>query len=341
MAIIHVNGFGTLPTPGDAVTLGTSVAGTSTWSRQTGRNGGYALRHSNSTNSASNSYTARLYLPVPLGQEFSLGVAVNHRASFTSPNNSIFGFSAAPASSGDWSVQLATGVANTYANNVGGTSAWTVVDSSATSVGWHWWNWVFKSHATSGICAVYRDGTLLAQTGTDTAPSTLLPWLSFSIWMGNANGGAQGDFGDLIIRDDASIIPDSVVTSLYPNGTSANAWVGSDGNSTDNHLLIDEETTYDPADYVGSGTLNALDTYTLGDLPNSASSVHAVQVAARAFKSDAGSRQLQTQINSQAGTATDPGGAGTVYQLATTSDGSTAWNTTSVNAATVGIKVAS
>lgn len=339
MAIVHVNGFGTIPVAGDYVTPTNASSGTSTFSRQTGRYGGYALRHSNSTNGSWYSYAGKLRLAVPTGLEFSLGVAINHRATNTSASQ-CFGFYA-DSSSGNWEVSLGTEAANAY-NNPSNTSAWSIVDGTLTSIGWHWWNWVFKSNATAGICQLYRDGTLIAQTGTDTTPySAALPWLNFIIYLGNDNGGAQADFGDLIIKNDATTIADSVVTSLFVDGTTANAWVGSDGNSTDNHLLIDENPTYSAADYVGATTVGALDTYTVGNLPNTASSVHAVQVGARAFKSDAGAKTMRTRINSQNGTASDPGGGATIYQLATTSDGSTAWNTTSVNAMTASVEVVS
>lgn len=286
MSIIHINGFGRFPVSGDAITLGTApTTGTSSWTRETGRYGGYALRHTNLTNSGtSGNYANRIRLMPPVGLEFSLGVAVNHRNNF-SASSGIVGFELIVTSNG-WEVQLGTGVANAYTNHTG-TSAWTVVDPSFTGIGWHWWNWVFKSHTTAGICQVYRDGVLIAQTGTDTVPSiTAPPWASFTIYMGNANGGAQADIGDLIIKDDATTIPDSIVSSLFPDSTSAAAWLGSDADSVNNHLLIDENPSLDTADYVSSGTVNALDTYGMSNLPNTASSVHAVQATARAGKLD-------------------------------------------------------
>ena len=110
----------------------------------------------------------------------------------------------------------------------------------------------------------------------------------------------------------------------------------------DNHLLVNENPTYNAATYVGSAAVNALDTYTVANLPNAASSVTAVQVGVRAFKSDAGVKTLSPMINGVAGAATDPGGGSTIYQLATINpSGGAAWNTTSVNAMNVGIKVIS
>jgi hypothetical protein len=336
MAIVHVNGFGTLPVAGDYLTPTVAASGTSTFSRQVGRYNGYALRHSNSTSGTAGNLTARLGR-VATVNEFSLGVAINHRGSWA-PSSATFGFLIDAAT--DWEVQLGS-AGNVYVAASGAT-AWTTVDGSATATGWHWWNLLYRFSATVGVCEVYRDGALLARANGDTAPTGGLAPIGVTLYLGNDNGGAQADFGDLVWRDDATVIPDTVVSSLFPDGTSAGAWLGSDGNSVDNHLLVNDNPTYSAATYVGSATVSATDTYTVGNLPNSAASVDAVQIGARSFKSDAGAKTLAPMINGTAGTAADPGGGATIYQLATTNpSGGAAWDTTSVNAMTAGIRVVS
>jgi hypothetical protein len=57
------------------------------------------------------------------------------------------------------------------------------------------------------------------------------------------------------------------IESIYPNGNGAtNDFVGSDGNSTDNYLLVDEVGTPNTADYVESTTVGHRDLYEHGNL---------------------------------------------------------------------------
>jgi len=337
MAIIHANGFGTVPVSGDYFGLVNGGTGASTWSREVGRTaGGYALRHTNSTSGNGAATAGRLNLPSGLlTTEFSLGFALNHRAAWTPLGVGLFGVD---LENNGW-VNLGTGSPNTY--GVGpGITAWAILDSTVTGIGWHWWNFIFRRSATVGFFQVHRDGVLLAQVTPDTVPTVAATYIR--VLLGNANGGAQVDIADLVFRDDATVIPDSVVSSLFPDATTAGAWVGSDGDSVNNHLLVNESPTYSAATYVGSATVGAVDTYTLGNLPSTAASVAAVQVGARAFKGDAGSRTITPMINGVAGAAVDPGGGSTVYNLTTTNpSGGAAWDTASVNAMTAGIKVMS
>jgi len=336
MAIVHINGFGTIPVSGDYVVPINATSGTSTLTQQAGRNGGLALRHRNGTTNATNGYVARLALPIL--SEFAVGVAINHRAAWV-PSSRTFGFEILHNNGNNTDIQLGTGSSNVY-QAASGTDAWTVSDATATGVGWHWWVWMFKWDGSVGLHRVYRDGILLAQQGTDTVPTAGAIQSGVNISLGNDNGGAQADFADLIVRNDATYIPDTVVISLFPDGTSAAGLVGSDGDSVNNHLLVNENPTYSAANYVGSATVGATDTYTMSGLPAMVGTVSAVQASTRAFKNDAGVKTMATLINSTQGTAVDPGGGATVYQV-TTTDGGTAWDTTRVNAATLGVKVVS
>lgn len=338
MAVVHVNGFGTVPVVGDYISPVVATSGISTFSRQAGRSGGYALRHTNSSASASVTRVAKLTLTPT--SDFTLGVAVNHRAAWT-PNADALGFRAfiSPAGVG-WGIHLGTGAANTYAVP-GGVTAWTIVDATPSGTGWHWWCWVFRANAATGLCQLYRDGTLIAQADGDTVSSSGTGVVtSIDMFMGNDNGGAQADFADLIIRNDATVIPDSSVATLFPSATTAAGWLGSDGNSVNNEALVNENPDHNPATYVAAATAGTLDTYTLADLPSTATSVLAVQVAARATKSDTGAKTMQVLANANTGPAFDPGAAGTVYGVFETDSGS-AWTTASINAMTAGIKVVS
>ena len=81
---------------------------------------------------------------------------------------------------------------------------------------------------------------------------------------------------------------DCTVATLLPTGNGfVNQFVGSDGNSTDNYLLVDEQPP-SSTDYVGSATTGQQDLYTLTNLTGSgtvlavAPTIYAVR--ARAYR---------------------------------------------------------
>jgi hypothetical protein len=101
------------------------------------------------------------------------------------------------------------------------------------------------------------------------------------IYILNGAGAVNSDF-----------IGDCSIYTLYPNGNGAlSQFVGSDGNSVDNYLLVDEPGTPDTADYVGSGVDGNIDTYAFADVATG--SVLGVSHSSYVAKSDTGSRTLR------------------------------------------------
>lgn len=98
---------------------------------------------------------------------------------------------------------------------------------------------------------------------------------------------------DVYILDDTgaannAFLGDVGVKAMVPNGNgNSSQLVGSDGNSTDNYLLVDD-TPFSSADYAGSATTGQKDTYTMSNLPAAATNVYGVQLAGNMVKSDAG-----------------------------------------------------
>lgn len=89
-----------------------------------------------------------------------------------------------------------------------------------------------------------------------------------------------------------NFIGDCKVLTLYPNGNgNYSQGVGSDGNSVDNYLLVDEPGTPNTSDYVAFANTGDKDTYTFEDLP--AGTVYGIAQRAYASKSDAGSRTMR------------------------------------------------
>jgi hypothetical protein len=130
---------------------------------------------------------------------------------------------------------------------------------------------------------------------------------------------------------------------LVGNGA-ASQWTGSDGNSTDNYLLLDEDPL-NTTDYVASSTAGQQDLYALS-AATGLLSVDAVQVAAYTSKSDSGARSWKPLIRNTAGTV-DTGAAVALSTTWTLQQGAVrqtdpagaAWTTTTVNGIQAGAEV--
>jgi hypothetical protein len=148
-------------------------------------------------------------------------------------------------------------------------------------------------------------------------------------------------------RADDSFLGDVKVAALVPDGNGAvSQWVGSDSDSTNNYLLVDEVPP-NTTDYTGSAVDGNRDLWSVGDIPVTALVVYAVQANVYASKSDAGAASLKIIHRDSAGTVT----AGSTMPLSTTwawyrsnvltakpSGGS--WTAAEVNALQVGVEKA-
>jgi hypothetical protein len=88
--------------------------------------------------------------------------------------------------------------------------------------------------------------------------------------------------------------------ALVPNGNgNSSQLVGSDANSTDNYLLVDETTAVgvSSADYVGSATDGQKDTYAFTNIPTTGTVISAT-VGIYALKTDAGGKSMRPVIRS-------------------------------------------
>ncbi len=130
-----------------------------------------------------------------------------------------------------------------------------------------------------------------------------------------------------------------------PNGNgNSSGMVGSDGNSTDNYLLVDEGTPNGDTDYVVGDSVGDKDTYTVADLTPTAGTVFGVQLLSSARKTDAGARSICNVVRS-ASVEEDSAN----YSLSTDYDyyrdlrqddpSNNQWTVSSVNAMEIGTKV--
>lgn len=115
---------------------------------------------------------------------------------------------------------------------------------------------------------------------------------------GFGTGALYSYIDDLVIMDTTGsdnndLIYDGKIEALYPNGNGTYSdFVGSDGNSTDNYLLVDEAPPDDDTSYVESSTITNFDTYVFQNMTITDNPVRAVQVNSFAKKNDAGLREI-------------------------------------------------
>lgn len=116
----------------------------------------------------------------------------------------------------------------------------------------------------------------------------------------------HGDVDDLYVLNsvgsaNTTFQGDVRVYALLPNGNgSSSQLTGSDGDSTNNYQLVNEQP-YNTANYVGSAVSGQRDTYTLADLPATVTSVVGVQNNLIAAKSDAGTISMKPALKIGAG----------------------------------------
>ena len=103
----------------------------------------------------------------------------------------------------------------------------------------------------------------------------------------SANAAIYDDFY-LMTGSGDTPLGDIVIETLYPNGNgNANQFVGSDGDSTNNYLLVNETGAPVTSSYVADSTSGHQDMYALTDLVTSAGTVLGVCHSAYLAKTDA------------------------------------------------------
>ncbi len=170
---------------------------------------------------------------------------------------------------------------------------------------------------------------------------------AFHIWAG---GSGNTNYTDIYCCNDTgsannAFLGEVVVRALSPNNNgNSSQLVGSDGNSTDNYLLVDERP-FSSSDYVGSPTTGQKDTYTLGDLPAGATTVYGVQINTSMHKSDVSAAQSRSVIRTG---STDYGGTTRLLSVTPVTyidlfeqnpNTSVAWTAANVNGLEAGMEV--
>ena len=144
-----------------------------------------------------------------------------------------------------------------------------------------------------------NEETILSGSNVDTKHSALSTCDQICFSAGYATGFNNCYIQDIYLLDNNgtfnnSFLGDIRVDCLYPNGNgSSSQFIGSDGNSTDNYLLVNEATLNEDTSYVESSTVNDIDLYQMDSMSSSpldSNSIYGVQAVNVTKKDDAGAR---------------------------------------------------
>ncbi len=158
----------------------------------------------------------------------------------------------------------------------------------------------------AGTCVVKVNGTTYITVATGQDLKTTANATANQIFIGSMGGDNRTtDHDDLYICDGTGSAPqndflgDCRVEALFPDGEGAvNQFTGSDADTTNNHLHVDETSPDDDTTYVENATAGNQDLYTFGDLSAAPGTIFGVQSNIMAKKDDAGSRSAMALTRS-------------------------------------------
>lgn len=223
--------------------------------------------------------------------QFTLGVAVLRNTSWAVAS-AIVG---ASSNAGD-NIRLASTVSNGLQLIQGSTVIYETAPGYLVNGSWYYFelscvlatgatgSWELRSNG-----AVLGSGSTVRTAGTD---------VSFT-QIGLNRGGQNVWMDDVYVDDTAGQFKGEIsILGLTPNGNGTySQLLGSDGNSTDNYLLVDDVPA-SSADYVGSATAGQKDTYTMTDLPTGTGNILAVRALFNAAKSNANLKKYRYVLRS-------------------------------------------
>lgn len=250
------------------------------------------------------------------------------------------------------SIYPAAGTLNVRSGDIGDGAKLGFADALIATKVWHYLECKVNFHASTGTLALrVNEEEVLTLTGLNTATTTSGDLRPSAIVIGGGTIGQRVEVDDICIMDDAGsvnndFIGDVRIERLNPSGNgNSSQFVGSDADSTDNYLLVDETVVDDDTTYVESSTAAEKDTYAFGNSSESPASIAAVSVKSWARKTDAGSRNFVHTARS----STTEGDSAVLYPsvdyrfmesiFETDPNTAAAWAMAAVNAGEFGFKV--
>jgi len=191
--------------------------------------------------------------------------------------------------------------------------------------------------------------TRLQASGIDTKNAGTMTTID-SLYLGSGIYNGTSYMDDVYVCSGAgatnnTFLGDTAIETLLPSGNgNSSLFVGSDGNSVDNYLLVDESVPL-TTDYVVGANVTDKDTYAFGNMVRTSGAVKGVMVTSYANKSDTNPRTIKNVARSGASETLGPSSA-----LATTwvplssihetdPNGGGAWSIAAVNGAEFGVEV--
>lgn len=222
-----------------------------------------------------------------------------------------------------------------------------------------WFYLEFKTtiNNTSGVVEIRSNGSstpVLSLSGVNTrnTANNFANAINFFNNSSGSSGAANIDICDIVVCDNTgsvnnSFLGDCRVDAHFPSGNgNSSGMTGSDGNSTDNYLLVDDTAPNDDTDYVLSSAVGQKDTYVMTGMSHTPSSIFGIQTFRYAKNSDAGARSGATVIRSSGSDTDLPSAAQSLSYLhyldvkETNPATGVAWTKAEINALEVGPKVA-
>lgn len=157
---------------------------------------------------------------------------------------------------------------------------------------------VFATGATGTVKLRVAGVEELSVTSVQTSNTANSYCNRIGIFMTNASGTGLS-FDDVYVNDDTGSAPHNtyygeafVVEKVIPGGNgNSSQWLGSDGNNTDNYLLVDDSGN-DDTDYNAEATVNEIDTYAGTNLTNATGTIIGVEQIFIARKDDVATREI-------------------------------------------------
>jgi hypothetical protein len=164
------------------------------------------------------------------------------------------------------------------------------------------WKWKITDTIASGEMEVHLDDVIEINITSGDSKNSANAYAT-GMRLGGADGvgntGLAGTYGtdlywfDLTGSENNARTGPVRVQTLMPTGDgNSSQFTGSDGNSVNNSLLVDETTPNGDTDYVESSTLNHKDTYATADTVAATNTIHVVAVNHVAKKTDTDPREI-------------------------------------------------
>lgn len=161
------------------------------------------------------------------------------------------------------------------------------------------WNWIevklmISDSINENSCQVMLNNKLEINlpTGTDTKNTANAYANVFNVHnVGSGLGPIACFFDDIIVQSGvgSDFLGDTCITSLFPNNNGDYSdFIGNDGNSIDNYLLVDDPNPDNESTYVESGIIGNKDVYSFPTIETTASSILALELSVKCRKTDAG-----------------------------------------------------